>query len=289
MSRFSTLEQIEQLDPVTDHQRIMYLSSQYDFGFANHRALEFALFKTYAAPRMTAVLDKSGEFYQRGQKRYDDTTLILSEIVEHGYDSERGRAAIRRMNNIHRHFPIENDDFMYTLSVFVLEPIRWNALLGWRRFSDKEKQAGFLFWREVGIRMNIKDIPETYEAFERWSLNYEREQFFYGDTNRKIADATISIFAGWVPKFMRPAMQPMVVALIEDDVREAFGYQKSGAWLTWLLKKALRLRAGIIRLLPANTKPYLYTKQKNRTYPQGYEIAELGSLPERSESESAAD
>ncbi|MFN8421189.1 MAG: hypothetical protein U0528_18375 [Anaerolineae bacterium] len=46
MSRFQTLEQIEQLDPVTDHQRIAYLSSQYDFGFANHRALEFALFKT---------------------------------------------------------------------------------------------------------------------------------------------------------------------------------------------------------------------------------------------------
>ena len=30
MSRFRTLEQIEQLDPVTDHQRIVYLSSQYE-------------------------------------------------------------------------------------------------------------------------------------------------------------------------------------------------------------------------------------------------------------------
>jgi hypothetical protein len=279
MSRFATRDEIETLDPQADHQRIVYLASQYDFGFSNQRALEFALFKTYAAPRMTAILASTNEFVKHGQKRYDDTALIIAEIVEHGYDSERGRAAIRRMNNIHRHFPIENEDFLYTLSVFIYEPIRWNALLGWRRFTEKEKTALFYFWREVGLRMNIKDIPDTTDAFERWSLDYEQRYFVYADTNRLIADATIAIFAGWMPSFLRWAVHPSVVALVDDRTREAFGYTKQPAWLTALLKGVLRLRAGIIRLLPANRQPYQFTRQKNRTYPTGYQIEALGASP----------
>ena len=46
-------------------------------------------------PRIAALLDRTGEFAPRAQKRYDDTELILVEIVECGYDSERGPRAIR--------------------------------------------------------------------------------------------------------------------------------------------------------------------------------------------------
>lgn len=279
MSRFAVRDQIDQLDPIADHQRIVYLSSQYDFGFSNQRALEFALFKTYAAPRMTAILDQAGEFYRRPQKRYDDTALIISEIVEHGYDSERGRAAIKRMNRIHRHFPIENEDFLYTLSVFFLEPIRWNELLGWRRYTVKEKLAYFHFWREVGRRMNIKDIPDTFDAFERFSLDYERRYFRYAETNRRIADSTMSVFEGWLPGVMRPLIKPVVVALLDDLTREGFGYAKQPRLLTLMLKGAFRLRAHIIRLLPPNRQPYHWTRQPNRTYPHGYDVTRLGHAP----------
>jgi uncharacterized protein (DUF2236 family) len=279
MSRFATRDEIEKLDAQADHQRIVYLASQYDFGFSNQRALEFALFKTYAAPRMTAILDSSRQFYDHGQRRYDDTALIIAEIVENGYDSERGRAAIRRMNNIHRHFPIDNEDYLYTLSVFIYEPIRWNRLLGWRRFTEKERLALFYFWREVGKRMNIKDIPDTTEAFERWSLEYEQRYFTFADTNQKIADATIAVFAGWVPAFMRPVVKPAVIALLDDLTREAFGYPKQPSLLTSVLRAVLRLRAGVIRLLPANRTPYAFTKQKNRTYPHGYDLSSIGTAP----------
>jgi hypothetical protein len=281
MSRYAIRDQIEQLDPIADHRRIVYLSSQYDFGFSNQRALEFALFKTYAAPRMSAILDAAGEFYRRGQKRYDDTALIIAEIIEHGYDSERGRAAIKRMNYIHRHFPIENEDFLYTLSVFFLEPIRWNELLGWRRYTEKEKLAYFYFWREVGKLMNIKAIPDTFESFERFSLDYEQRYFRFAETNRKIADATIGIFEGWLPRFLRWSVKPAVVALLDDLTREGFGYRKQPHLLTRLLRGALRLRAHIIRLLPANRTPYQWTHQPNRTYPHGYQISELGAVPSR--------
>ncbi|HEV3410728.1 MAG TPA: hypothetical protein VG095_10565, partial [Chthoniobacterales bacterium] len=30
---------------------------------------------------------------------------------------------------------------------------------------EKERRALFYFWREVGRRMNIRDLPDSYEAF----------------------------------------------------------------------------------------------------------------------------
>ena len=78
------------------------------------------------------MLDRTGEFAQRSQKRYDDTDIIVSELLEWGYDSERGKRALRRLNQLHGRFTIANEDFLYVLSTFIFEPIRWNEQFGWR-------------------------------------------------------------------------------------------------------------------------------------------------------------
>ena len=81
------------------------------------------------------------------------------------------------MNRIHGRFAIANEDFLYVLSTFVFEPIRWNARFGWRPLTEEEKLATFHFWREVGRRMAIKEIPESYDEFERYNEDYERRHF----------------------------------------------------------------------------------------------------------------
>src|SRR5919197_4730277 len=171
-SRYSNLQRIQQLDPETEHQRIIFLSSCYDFPFDTTRALEFALFRTFCVPSIAAVLDRTGEFRHRAQKRYDDTDLIVSELIEWGYDSDRGQRAIMRMNQLHARFEIANDDFLYVLSTFIYEPIRWNARFGWRRMCDQERLGYFFFLREVGRRMNIKDLPTDYSSFEDFNRSY---------------------------------------------------------------------------------------------------------------------
>src|SRR3954451_14697827 len=127
MGRSRILNEIRTLDPVADHQRIVFLSTCFEFPFDTTRALEFALYRTYCVPSVSELLDRTGEFLRLPQKRYDDTDLIVSELMEWGYDSERGKRALRRMNQIHGRFAIANDDFLYVLSTFVFEPIRWNA------------------------------------------------------------------------------------------------------------------------------------------------------------------
>ncbi len=276
MSRYAVSRAIESLDPVTDHQKIVYLVGAYEFPFETQRSLELALFRTFAVPSISALTDTTGEFTRAGQKRYDDTALIVAEIAENGYDSERGRAAIRRMNQMHRRYSIPNDEFLYVLSTFVFEPIRWNALLAWRESTRTEKLANFYFWREVGRRMGIKGIPETYEAFEAFNRDYERKHFRYADSNRRVAESTVRVFLGWFPPILHPIVRRAIYALLDDPLREAFGFPKQPAWFVTALKKLLRLRAHLVKLLPPRRTPYLYTRLKNPTYPQGYRIDELG-------------
>src|SRR5437764_14278775 len=176
MPRSRVLDEIQRLDPVADHQRIVFLSTRCDFPFDTTRALEFALFRTFCMPSIGALLDRTGEFFRRAQKRYDDTDIIVSELMEHGYDSARGQRALRRMNQLHGRFAIANDDFLYVLSTFIYEPIRWNARFGWRRLCAEEKLAMFYFWRAVGQRMSIKDLPADYASFEKYNIDYERER-----------------------------------------------------------------------------------------------------------------
>src|SRR4051794_33334091 len=85
-------------------------------------------------------------------------------MMEYGYDSDRGRRALERMNHIHERFRIANSDFLYVLTTFIFEPIRWNERFGWRPMAANERLALFHFWREVGLRMKIRDIPEDYDS-----------------------------------------------------------------------------------------------------------------------------
>ena len=192
MSRNAILERIKALDAETEHEQIVHLTACYEFPFDMTRALEFALFRTYCVPSISALLARTGEFEQRPQKRYDDTDIIISEMIEHGYSSARGARALERMNQIHGRFRIANEDFLYVLSTFVFEPIRWIDRYGWRPMCSEERHAMFHFWREVGGRMGIADLPEDYAGFDTFNRTYERDHYRYSDTNRRIGEATRS-------------------------------------------------------------------------------------------------
>ena len=44
------------------------------------------------------------------------------------------------------------------------------ACSGEVQISDVFDQAWFVYWVEIGKRMNIKDIPPTYDELKAWSL-----------------------------------------------------------------------------------------------------------------------
>ena len=258
----------------------MHLLTAYVFPWDIERALEFALFRTYAVPTISKLLSETGEFRRRTRKRYDDTELIMYELTEHGYDSERGRRALRRMNQMHGRYAISNDDFLYVLTTFIYEPIRWLDRFGWRPLTGAERLAFFNFYREVGRRMNIKDIPADYDVFEQFNRDYERSQFRFSSSNQEIGNYTVDLFLGfYLPRLLWRLGRPAIYAMMDEPLLDAFGFPHPPRFLRTFLESALRLRARVVRRLPERKRPMLGTQRRRPTYPDGYVIEEIGTFP----------
>jgi mpaB/rubber oxygenase-like protein len=256
-------------------QAIAYRLACYDFPWDVTRALELALFRTFASPSVAGVLHGTGEFEARPQRRYDDTDLIVSAMVEHGVDSDLGRRAIARMNAIHGRFRISNEDFLYVLSTFVFEPLRWLDRFGWRALTLEERLGWFGFWREVGKRMSIRDIPDDYSAFDEFNRDYESERFRRTPATVAVAAATRNMFASWFPRFTKPLVSAVIASLLDEPLRDAFAFPAANA-IGRLTHVAMKLRAVALRLLPKRRRPRLRTQTTHRSYPNGWVVEELG-------------
>lgn len=274
------LQEIAHRDPVTEHQRIYRLSVGFEFPWDYQRALEFALFRTYCVPSISALLSATGEFRERPQQRYDDTALLMAEIAEHGCDSERGREALRVVNRAHGRYAISNADMLYVLSTFVLDPIDWIDAFGWRRLHPNEREAAFHHFRAVGARMGIRDVPASLAEFRRFKEDFEREHFRCCATNREIGRYTLDLYRSWFPRPLRPLVELAVRALLDERMVTAFGFAPAPGPARRAARAAVRARARLVGRLPARRTSALARASGNRTYPgypRGYRPADLGS------------
>lgn len=276
MQRFDRLQLIQTLDPVQNCCEICCWVAGYEFPWDMTRALEIALFRTFCVPSISKLLDATGEFQQHPQKRYDDTGLLVSSILKWGYDSDKGQAAIQRMNRIHAHFPISNADYLYVLSTFVFDPIRWIDRFGWRPLCEIEKQSLFHFWYCVGQQMHLQDIPATYHQLEQYNLAYEAEHFCHSEASQRVGQTTLRLFLSWFPAILHPILKPAVYALLDDRMLTAFGFPQPRATHRYSIEQLLRLRGRLLRLFPPRDQSDFYVDMPQRSYPQGYTLTDLG-------------
>uniref|UniRef100_A0AAU2VI00 DUF2236 domain-containing protein n=1 Tax=Streptomyces sp. NBC_00008 TaxID=2903610 RepID=A0AAU2VI00_9ACTN len=280
MKRYDRLKEIQRLDPDRDFLEIYRITATYEFPWDITRALELALYRTYAVPGIGRLLSETAELTARSQKRYDDTALLLDAVVEHGFDSVPGRTAIRRINQMHRGYDISDDDMRYVLCTFVVTPKRWLDTYGWRRLSGHEKAACAAYYRTLGAHMGIKDLPHTYEDFERTLDAYEKEHFGWDEGAREVSDATLALMASWYPRPLARVVRGASLALLDDSLLRAFRYERPGPVARGLTRGALRLRARAVRLLPPRATPH-YARQNPeiKGYRGGYEVSGLGTHP----------
>src|SRR4051812_48777841 len=284
MSRYTVRDRIEGLDPHRDFAEIYRLMGAHEFPWDMSQSLSFALFRTFAVPGIGGLVASTGEFLDRPQKRYDDTVLILDAIVEHGFDSDEGRAALRRMNHMHGAYAIGNDDLRYVLSTFVVMPIRWIDAYGWRRLTETERIASADYYRLLGRRMGIRDVPETWQAFSRHLDAYERENFGLDPGGRAVAEATLDLMTTFPPNQLLPPrlVRKLSLAIMDRPLLDAFGFPEPGRVLRTVARLGLRARGRLVRLLPPRRRAY-YARQwpQVRSYPHGYRVEHLGTFPDR--------
>jgi hypothetical protein len=199
----------------------------------------FALFKTYGIPSISKLLVATGQLLasETASKRAADTGVVITEVVLNKPDSERAISGIALMNYLHGRYikagKISNDDMLYTLSLFILEPIRWTARYEWRTVTDFERCAMGVYWKDLGEAMKIsydslpsaslgwRDGLHWLEELETWSLAYEAENMVPADTNATLARGTFDIALFNVPYALKPFGFTVASALLEPRLQKA--------------------------------------------------------------------
>jgi hypothetical protein len=115
--------------------------------------------------------------------------------------------------------------------------------------SELEEVAIFTYWKEIGNRMGIKDIPDTLEELEIWTFEYTKKNVYFTKNNKMCAESTMRLFLRNVPLFMRGFAQHAAVSLFEERSRLALGYEKPPRWISRLVASAFHIRRFIIRHL----------------------------------------
>lgn len=293
MDRFDWLRRIAALDPAhpTEAEEIHKITAAIEFPWDVRQALGLALFRTYAVPSVGELLARTGEFTAHTQKRYDDTVLLLGATVDRGFDDPDSRTAIRRMNQMHRRYGIGNDDMLYVLSTFVVTPLRWLDEFGWRRLHPHERHAAVTHYRALGRRMGIRDMPEDEAGFAALMDGVEAERFAHTAGGREVADATLALLATFPPFSALPAalVRRSTTCLMDPQLLRALHYPVPTRAERAASRAGMRMRAAVERRMSPRTTPVTIDDLPEvRSYPDGFDLARLGTFAETVRPSSAA-
>ncbi|KAI9322371.1 hypothetical protein BX666DRAFT_1894221 [Dichotomocladium elegans] len=283
-----------------------------EFPFLGRLSLELALFKTYSVPSISKILAATGEFKKNTNKRFEDTSLILMEMTDvypHIKDHirqcpamnpvdiektqrERAHHVLLRLNEIHAKYPILNGDYLYTLSLFIIEPIRWINKYGYRKLEPLEENAIFRIWYDIGKKMHIEDIPETLEDMKEFHKRYALDHVRYSPDNWKVGEPTVQQLSSLYPKFTHAFIYKLVPAILNPADVAGFGLDPPSERMANNVDRAFRLTQWVVRhmmlpcIFPRVRTPTLPDKKTGLykttfdvfepVYPNGYCIYALG-------------
>jgi hypothetical protein len=276
--RLANLERIRDLDPERDFQAIYQTMYRFEFPWDMRMSLNLAFNRSFSTPTVAKVLVGTGEFTERTRKRIDDTGILMKEMLLNGFESERGRAALRRVYQIHRPYrDVPEDEYRYVLAAGVVISLRWLDRYGWRPLSSHERRASFLWYRELGRMMNIGGIPDTLEEFEEWFEAYDRAQLVPNDDAATVERATRSFLLTRAPRALAPLGDSLVSALYDDRLRAAVRVPPPAWPVKAGLHATLKARALVLRHFGRPRETGVYAEGiVTKTYPNGYQISEVG-------------
>lgn len=271
--RYANLRRIRSLDPEVDHDEILRLTARFEFPWDYVQGTGIAFMRDYGVPSIATLLDRTREFEDHGVKRYDDTILIGDEATLDGIDSPRSHAALRRLNRIHGHYDIADEDFAYVLATTIVGPVRWIEAYGWRRLDPHELVAITRVTTRFGELMGLKGLPTTYDGYLALLVEHERRHFAHTPEATRLAEASIRIAREVAPAWMRPLLRRVTIAVMDEPLREALGLPAQPRWFVRAVRAGLRLRGRLLRYATPRREAYVH---RPTSYPHGYRLEELG-------------
>lgn len=168
------------------------------------------------------------------------------------------------MNYLHAPYQkahqITQPDLLYTLSVFITEPITFIAQYEWRSLTPMEICAIATFWKSIGDAMEISyaDLPrngkwssglEFYEDIKNWAEEYERKFMVPEMSNKQTADQLVPMLLFHVPGFALPFAREIVGVIMGARLRAAMIYPAPSALATTITEYIFSTRKFLLRYL----------------------------------------
>lgn len=249
------------------------------FPWDMNRALELALLKTFCLPSISGLLHQTGEFEQRPRKRYDDTALIVAELVRLGPDTPGGRAVIQRLNRIHSTYAIRQEDYAYVLSGFVAEPIRWIENYGWRTLHPLEQESLFLFWDHVGSLMRLEQRPRSLQELMELNQRANAELFASAESNQRVAEATVAMLLAPWPAALHRWLRSIMCSLLEPETLSSLNWPSAPEWQIQAVRNVLHCRSFIlctVRRFWAPKRRRFFSEQATTSYGNHFTLEQIG-------------
>ncbi len=259
--------------------------SDTEFPALFEKGLQFALFRTYGIPSISDLLVKTTQLSTEKNvpKRYADTGVLLADMYGAEPDSDRCHEGYARLNYLHGHYikqgKISNDDMLYTLSLFLNQPVEWINKYEWRQLSDLEVCAMGVFHKAMGDGMKIsfeklpsystgwKDGLQFFRELNSWAKQYEKDRMVPHQKNYDTAVQTRQLLLSQYPPFMAGVLSKVVSAPLDQRLRQAIMFDKAPASYSSVFDGFMRLRRLYLRYLslprPKFMAKKMLTKQRD--------------------------
>lgn len=246
------------------------------FVFESRLGHHLAFVRTFASPTVAGLLSHTGQLEREPHRRATDTALFMYELIHHGLDSPTGRRVVDRLNQMHHRWTITNDDYRWVLGTFAVLGTQVIDRYGWRRMTDDERQCTVDWYRELGTRMGVVDIPATYVEFERFFRDYELTHLRRTDTGDRLMAVTRGVALSPVPRLLRPAVLVLASVVVDEPARSAVGLPTPSRATTAAVHAALRLRGARQRRRTTTPPAWFIPGESHEDYPDGYTVEDLG-------------
>lgn len=245
---------IAELDPERDDAEITHLSLEVLTPpvFA-HLGYASAAIRVNTVPRVARriVRDGTGDQIVRPWVRDADTLTFFSELMRRGHRSAAGIAACERIQAIHKSVGgILNEDQIHTLCSLVFYSESLAQTMGHQVHTEVENDARLSFWLGIARQMRLRDVPQTRAELMAWMEDYESTHFAPAPECRAAAEAQIRGIEGWFPGPLKPLARHIMVATMDDRLRDCLGYEPPSAVTLVAMRAGWRSFAMSTPILP---------------------------------------
>ncbi|KAL9049663.1 MAG: hypothetical protein Q9162_007105 [Coniocarpon cinnabarinum] len=246
-------------------QAILQELAELEFPRFYSLSIAFALFKTYAIPSVASLLVATRQLSnpKMMSKRLADTGALMLEMCLNPPSSARARDALARTNYLHSRYrangKISDDDMLYTLSLFALEPVRWAKRVEWRSLTQLEVCAQGTLWKAIGDAMDIpftampsiddgwRDGAQWLEELQTWSEQYEERNLMPGEDQGQLAEMLIRHVVPNCPESMFESLRQVFAVAVGERVGQAMMLPRPSLFVNAVVHGTLLIRRMILQ------------------------------------------